>query len=226
MKLHTVRSFDGPRVRRSIAAMSTAMYISMAGTITGAQQVIQFGDVPATGDFSEAEIAARGQQKHPELTYSHWKKLCFRGVQGADTNMVCRTTIEGKSDLAQVILRVDLIERENAPAARLQVFIPSEFFLQPGIKLTVDKNASMQIPYTICFANGCVAATVADPTFIHQLDSGRMLSVEGVNFNVRTVIASLPLQDFATVHQGVAEHIFEQKLEGNWEQRSGGADTK
>jgi len=226
MKLRTVRSFDGSGMRGSIAATSIAMYISMAGTITGAQQVIQFGDVPATGDFSEAEIAARGQQKHPELTYSHWKKLCFRGVQGADTNMVCRTTIEGKSDLAQVILRVDLIERENAPAARLQVFIPSEFFLQPGIKLTVDKNASMQIPYTICFANGCVAATVADPTFIHQLDSGRMLSVEGVNFNVRMVIASLPLEDFATVHQGVAEHIFEQKLEGNWEQRSGGADTK
>ncbi len=182
--------------------------------------------MPATSDFSEAEIAARGQQKIPDLTFSHWKKLCFLGVQGADTNMVCRTTIEGKSDLGQVILRVDLIERENAPAARLQVFIPSEFFLQPGIKLTVDKTASMQVPYTICFANGCVAATVADPTFIHQLDSGRMLSVEGVNFNVRMVIASLPLEDFATVHQGVAEHIFEQKLEGNWEQPSGGANTK
>ncbi len=218
MKLHTVRSFDGPGVRRSIAATSIAMYISMAGTVTGAQQVIPFGDVPATGDFSEAEIAARGQQKHPELTYSHWKKLCFRGVQ--------RTTIEGKSDLGQVMLRVDLIERENAPAARLQVFIPSEFLLQPGIKLTVDKSASMQVPYTICFANGCVAATVADPTFIHQLDSGRMLSVEGVNFNVRTVIASLPLEDFAKAHQGVAEQIFEQKLEGKWEQPSGGGNTK
>ena len=226
MKLHTVRSFDGPGVRRSIAATSIAMYISMAGTVTGAQQVIPFGDVPATGDFSEAEIAARGQQKHPDLTYSHWKKLCFRGVQGADASMVCRTTIEGKSDLGQVMLRVDLIERENAPAARLQVFIPSEFFLQPGIKLTVDKSASMQVPYTICFANGCVAATVADPTFIHQLDSGRMLSVEGVNFNVRTVIASLPLENFAAVHQGVAEQIFEQKLEGKWEQPSGGGNTK
>jgi invasion protein IalB len=140
--------------------------------------------------------------------------------------MVCRTTIEGKSDLGQVMLRVDLIERENAPAARLQVFIPSEFFLQPGIKLTVDKSASMQVPYTICFANGCVAATVADPTFIHQLDSGRMLSVEGVNFNVRTVIASLPLEDFAKAHQGVAEQIFEQKLEGKWEQPSSGGNTK
>jgi invasion protein IalB len=226
MKLHTVRSFDGPGVRRSIAATSIAVYISMAGTVTGAQQIIPFGDVPATGDFSEAEIAARGQQKRPDLTYSAWKKLCFRGVQGADTNVVCRTTIEGKSDLGQIILRVDLIERENAPAARLQVFLPSELFLQPGIKLTVDDAASMQVPFTICLANGCVAATVADPTFIHQLDSGRMLSVEGVNFNIRTVIASLPLDDFAKAHQGVAAQLFEQKLEGKWEQPSKAGNAK
>ena len=125
-------------------------------------------------------------------------------------------------DLGQTILRVDLIERENAPTARLQVFLPPELFLQPGIKLTVDDSASMQVPFTICLANGCVAATVIEPGFIRQLDAGRMLSVEGVNFNVRSVIASLPLNDFASVHQGVAAKIFEQKLEGNWEQPEGG----
>jgi len=95
-----------------------------------------------------------------------------------------------------------LIERENGPAARLQVYLPSELFLQPDIKLTVDDGASMQIPFAICLANGCVAATVADPAFIHQLASGGMLSVKGVNLNVRMVVAALPLDDFAKAHQG------------------------
>jgi invasion protein IalB len=226
MTLYPMRSFDSSRVLRSIAATCFAMSISMAGTIANGQQVIPFGDVPATPDFSDAEIAARGQQKRPDLTYSGWKKLCFRGVQGAETTMVCRTIVEGKSDLGQIILRVDLIERENAPAARLQVFLPSELFLQPGIKLTVDNGASMQVPFTICLANGCVAATIADPAFIHQLDSGRMLAVEGVNFNVRIVIASLPLDDFANAHQGAAAQIFEQKLEGKWEQPSDVGNAK
>jgi invasion protein IalB len=218
MNLRTIRPLDRPGTLRSIAGAFAAMIISMAATIASGQQLIPFGDVPATTDFSEAEIAARGQQKRPDLTYSAWNKLCFRGVQGTEANMVCRTTIEGKSDLGQTILRVDLIERENAPAARLQIFLPSELFLQPGIKLTVDDSASMQVPFTICLANGCVAATVAEPNFVHQLDSGRMLSVEGVNFNVRSVIASLPLNDFEKVHRGVATRIFEQKLEGKWEQ--------
>jgi invasion protein IalB len=226
MTLRTNRRFDSPGTLRSIATASVAITISMTPTIARGQQLIPFGDVPATTDFSEAEIAARGQQKRPDLNYSVWKKFCFRGVQGAETSMVCRTTIEGKSDLGQIILKVDLIERENAPAARLQVFLPSELFVQPGVKLSVDDGASMQVPFTICLANGCVAATVAETTFIHQLESGRMLSVEAVNLNVRSVIASLPLDDFAKVHQGVASQIFEQKLEGKWEQPTEGDHVK
>src|SRR5215813_15156367 len=134
MNLQIIRSINSPAARRSLATAFIALSISVAATDAGSQQVIPFGDVPAT-DFSENEIAARGQQKLPDLTYSTWKKLCFRGAQGADVKMVCRTTVEGKSDLGQVILRIDLIEREGAPAARLQIFVPVGNFLQPGINL-------------------------------------------------------------------------------------------
>jgi invasion protein IalB len=218
MNLRTIRSIDSPEAtRRLVAATFIALGISMAATAAGGQQVMPFGDVPATTDFSEAEIAARGQQKLPNLTYSTWKKLCFRGAQGADIKMVCRTTIEGKSDLGQTILRVDLIEREDAPAARLQIFVPVGSFLQPGINLTVDKGNSLLVPYTMCLANGCVAATVPEANFLHELETGRMLSLAVVNSNVVTVVASLSLDNFANARQGTAARIFEQKLEGNWE---------
>jgi invasion protein IalB len=217
MKLPTIGSIGSREARRSVGATFIALGISMAATAASSQQVIPFGDVPATADFSEAEIAARGQQKLPNLTYSTWKKLCFRGAQGADHKMVCRTTLEGKSDLGQTMLRVDLIEREDAPATRLQIFVPVGNFLQPGINLSVDKGASLLVPYTICLANGCVAATVPEPTFLRELDTGRMLSLAVVNSNVVIVIASLSLDNFAKARQGVAAQIFEQKLEGNWE---------
>ena len=48
----------------------------------------------------------------------------------------------------------------------------------------------MQLPYTIRLANGCVAATVAAPYFVRAMESGRMLSLDTVNTNVMTVIAS------------------------------------
>jgi invasion protein IalB len=208
---------DSRELSRSAAAAFTALGILMTATVARSQQVIPFGDVPAMGDFSEAEIASRGQQKLPNLTYSTWKKLCFRGAQGADIKMVCRTTIEGKSDLGQTMLRIDLIEREDAPAVRLQIFAPVGNFLQPGINLTVDKGASLLVPYTICLANGCVAATVPEPNFLGELETGRTLSLAVVNSNVITVIASLPLDNFARARQGAAAQILDQKLEGNWE---------
>ena len=203
---------------RAVAAVLIALCTSIVATVARGQQVIPFGDVPATPDFTEQEIAARGQQHARDLTYSDWSKLCFKGVQGADTKMICRTTINGKWDTGQIALKVDLIEREDAPAARLQVFVLPGFFLQPGIKLTVDKDVSMFVPYVICLANGCVAGAVADPGFVRAMQSGRMLSLDAVNTNVVTVVASLPLDNFAKAHQGVPTQVFEQKLEGNWEQ--------
>jgi len=226
MNLQIVRSTNGSEARRVVAAAFIALGVSMTTTVTSSQQVIPFGDVPAAADFSEAEIAARGQQKLPNLTYSTWKKLCFRGAQGADTKMVCRTSIEGKSDLGQIILKIDLIEREDAPSARLQIFVPVANFLQPGVRLTVDKDTSMLVPYTICLANGCVAATVPEPKLLSELEAGRTLSLEVVNSNVVTVIASLSLDNFANARQGVAAQVFEQKLEGNWERPTDESNRK
>ena len=147
-------------------------------------------------------------------------------MQGADTKTVCRTTIDGKWDTGQIALRVDLIEREDAPAKRLQIFLPSGFFLQPGVRLTVEKGSSMNVPYTICLANGCVAATVADPDFLHTLETGRILSIEGVNSNVVTVVSSLPLNNFAKTYRGAPARVLEQKLEGNWERPAEEKSTK
>jgi invasion protein IalB len=203
---------------RAAVAIFTALCTSVAATVASGQQVIPFGDVPATPDFTEQEIAARGQQYARNLTYSNWSKICFRGAQGGDTKTVCRTTMNGKWDTGQIALKVDLIEREDAPAQRLQIWVLPGFFLQPGIKMTVDNGSSMQVPYSICLTNGCVASTVAEPGFVRAMESGRTLSLDAVNTNVMTVITSLPLDTFAKAHQEAPAQVFEQKLEGKWEQ--------
>jgi invasion protein IalB len=197
-----------------------SLVVFMATTVMGvdAQQLVPFGDVPATENFSEAEIAARGRQPDRPLTYAPWRKVCFKATQEAGSKMVCRTTINGRWDTGQIALRVDLIEREDDPVARLQIFGPAGSFLQPGIKLTVDQGSPVQIPYVICLANGCVAGSVATASFIHDLETGQILALETVNSNVVGVTTSLPLKDFAEVHQGAPAQVFEQKLEGDWEQ--------
>jgi invasion protein IalB len=125
--------------------------------------------------------------------------------------------MNGKWDTGQIAIRVDLIEREGDPVARLQIFVPPGSFLQPGIKLTVDQSSPIQIPYVICLTNGCVAGSVANAALINDLESGQILALETVNSNVVGVTNSIPLNEFAKVHQEAPTQIFEQKLEGDWE---------
>jgi invasion protein IalB len=202
---------------RFLATGSLVVFMATTVMRVNAQQLVPFGDVPATDNFSEAEIATRGRQPDRLLTYSPWRKICFKAVQDAGSKMVCRTTMNGKWDTGQIALRLDLVEREGDPVARLQIFVPPGSFLQPGIKLTVDQRSPMQIPYVICLTNGCVAGSVATANLIHDLDLGQMLALETVNSNVIGVATSLPLEEFAEVHQGAPAQIFEQRLEGDWE---------
>src|SRR4029450_1068698 len=202
---------------RFLVAGSLVVVLATPVMKVDAQQLVPFGDVPATENFSEAEIATRGRQPDRPLTYAPWRKVCFKATQEAGSKMVCRT-INGRWDTGQIALRVDLIEREGDPVARLQIFVTPGSFLQPGIKLTVDQGSPMQIPFVICLTNGCVAGSVANAGFIHDLETGQMLALETVNSNVLGVTNSLPLKGFAEVHQGAPAQVFEQRLEGDWEQ--------
>jgi invasion protein IalB len=189
--------------------------VCTSGAVAGDENgrgTVSANDVPISEDFPAIEVAPRGQQPIRELTYSPWRKLCFKAARRTDSKMVCRTTISGAWDTGQVAIRFDLIEREGDAAARLQIFVPTGFYLPPGIKLTIDGGSPVQIPYTICLSNACVAGNVADPRFVRHLDSGQKLVVEAINSNILTVAASLPLGEFAKVHQGPSTQVFEQNL--------------
>ena len=127
--------------------------------------------------------------------------------------MTCRTTISGNWDTGQQAVRLDLIEREGEGSARLQLFLPVGLYLRASVKLTVDQGAPYSLPYTWCLTNTCIAADVADPKVIREMESGQKLAVEVVDSNLLSVTTSLPLNQFPSVHLGAPSKIFEQVLD-------------
>src|SRR5262249_46022258 len=81
------------------------------------------------------------------------------------------------------------------------IIVPQGLFLQPGIKATVENGVPIYVPYVICLANGCVAGTVADPSFVRELEAGRVVALAAVNSNELTGMASFPLGNVAKVLQ-------------------------
>jgi invasion protein IalB len=157
-----------------------------------------------------AEVATRGQREAKDITYGDWQKLCFK-AGGAPT--LCRTSITGKFPTGQTAVRVDLIEREGDPTARLQLFVPVGMYLQHPAKLTVDQGSPFRVPYNWCLTNACIAADVADPSFIKEMESGKTLALEVVDSNLLSLTTSLPLAQFASVHKGAPAKTLEQYVD-------------
>jgi invasion protein IalB len=174
------------------------------------QQTAKPEGTPPNERSPSQEFALRGQRAAREIKYSDWRKFCFK-VPG--TNMVCRTTISGTFETGQSAVRIDLIEREGDKAARLQLFLPVGLYLQAGVKITVDRGTPYQIPYVWCLTNTCIAADLADPKLIEEMETGQKLLLEVVDSSVLTVSTSLPLNQFATVRQGSPTQTFEQAID-------------
>jgi invasion protein IalB len=164
----------------------------------------------ASPDNAKAEVAPRGQRVANDVKYGDWQKLCFRP---GGSPMLCRTTMTGKFETGQTAIRLDLIEREGVDGARLQLFVPVGMYLQAGVKLSVDKGSTYSVPYTWCLANACIAAELADPKLIKEMEAGQMLTLELVDTNILSLATSLPLSQFASVHNGAPSRTFEQDID-------------
>ena len=170
------------------------------------------GQQPAKPDEKPPgqEFALRGQRAARDIRYSDWRKTCFKAHE---TKMVCRTSITGTFETGQSAVRIDLIEREGDQAARLQLFLPVGLYLQAGVKLTVDQGAGYRIPYVWCLTNTCIAADVADPKLLKEMETGQKLLLEVVDSSVLSVSTVLPIDQFAAVRQAAPAQTFEQAID-------------
>ena len=176
----------------------------------GATMIATVASPSAAQSEKPPEAAIRGQREANDISYGSWQKLCFK-AGGAPT--LCRTSITGRFATGQTAVRIDLIAREDAPAARLQLFVPVGMYLQHPPKLAVDHGAAFRIPYTWCLTNLCVAADVVAPTIVEEMERGQTLLLELVDSNLLALTTSIPLAQFASAHKGAPIRTLEQYVD-------------
>jgi invasion protein IalB len=193
-----------------VTALPVLMLLDFCTGTAFAQQAGKPDGNPASEKPAGQEFALRGQRAARDIKYSDWRKVCFKTP---GTNMVCRTSISGTFETGQSAVRIDLIEREGGKAARLQMFLPVGLYLQAGVKVTIDQGAAYRIPYVWCLTNTCIAADLADPALIQEMETGQKLQLEVVDSSVLTVTTTLPVNQFAAVRQGIPTQTFEQNID-------------
>lgn len=191
---------------RALDCLSGLLMIAAAGTTT----ISAVASPKAAQSEKPPEVATRGQREANDINYGSWQKMCFK-AGGAPT--LCRTSITGRFATGQTAVRVDLIEREDAPTARLQLFVPIGMYLQQPPKLAVDHGAAFRIPYSWCLTNLCIAADVVAPTIIEEMEKGQTLLLELVDSNLLALATSIPLAEFASAHKGTPARTLEQYVD-------------
>ena len=186
-----------PLVRAGLSGI-----ICMLLTATGGAQERKSPDEPP-------QLGPPRVQLPQHIEYSTWRKICFKG---SDNVTLCRTTSTGTDEIGQVVLRVDLIERADGPAARLQLFVPQGLSLQAGVTARVDNDAAAQFPYTYCLSNICIAAGPATPALIGKMDSGQILKIEQTDFKSSPVTMNVLLDQFTTAHKGLPAANYDYNL--------------
>jgi invasion protein IalB len=178
---------------RAMAVAATILFATLAADAFGQQSTPQ--PAPSPGARSGVpEVSPRGARDSIRvITYGDWRKYCFKA---AGTKSLCRTMIAGTFDTGQIAVRVDLIEREGGDGARVQLFLPVGMYLQAGVKLTIDQGRPFQVPYSWCLTNACIAADLADPKLISEIESGQSLTLEVVDSSVLSVTSSISLAQF------------------------------
>jgi invasion protein IalB len=204
------RSRQSRRRANPLAALPILLLLEFGVGAAYGQQTAKPEASPPNERTPGQEFALRGQRLARDIRYSDWRKFCFKTP---GTNMVCRTTITGTFETGQSAVRIDLIEREGDKAARLQLFLPVGLYLQAGVKIMIDQGAAYRIPYVWCLTNTCIAADLANPGLLKEMETGQKLLLEVVDSSVMAVSTSLPLNQFATVRQGIPTQTFEQAID-------------
>ena len=186
---------------KTIPAICLAFLLAAPALAEQAERPTQSGDKPP-----EVEAGPRGQHMPRNITYSDWRKLCFEDTLG---KTVCRTTTSGSWDTGQTAVRIDLVERKGDSATRMQIFLPVGLYLQPGVKVTIDEEAAVHIPYNWCLTNTCVAGNLLAPRLVRAMESGRKLTLEVVDSNLLTIATAVSLDQFAAAHKGPPAKTYE-----------------
>ena len=197
-------------VRLPLLSALLALLVAPWPDPAAGQQPAAAGGVGAGEKPAGQESAIRGQRMARPITYGDWRKVCFKTP---GSNQVCRTTISGTFETGQSAVRIDLIEKEGEPAARLQMFLPVGLYLQAGVKLSVDQGTAYRVPYVWCLTNTCIAADRAAPELIGAMEGGQKLLLEVVDSSVLAVTTSLPLEKFAAVRRGNPAQTYEQTID-------------
>jgi len=134
-------------------------------------------------------------------TQNDWTKVC--GRDPAANKDICYTTRDFSAKAGEPpVLALAIYDIKGDDTRIVRLLVPVGLMLRPGFRFAIDKGATLEGSFEICFPNGCFAeAKVKGPT-IDQIKKGSILSVAVKNQVNNEITFAIPVAGFGRAFDG------------------------
>ena len=187
---------------KRLGAAALAASLMIAGAFDAFAQ-----QKPATPPAAPAQAAPPAQPPQGPLrvelqpSQGEWTKICGRDqAAGKD---ICYTTRDfGQAPDQPPVLALAVYDVKGDDQRIVRLLLPVALMLRPGFRFSVDKGATQDGAFEICFPNGCFAEAKVKGPSIDQMKKGTSLNVMVKNQANNEVNFVLPLAGFAKAFDG------------------------
>ncbi len=192
------------------AALMSACLVGVAGTAFAqaprpAQQPAPAQQPPAAGQPAPQQQQAPSGPMRVELSPSQteWTKVC--GHDNTANKDVCYTTRDFGTQADQPpVLALAVYDVKGDDQKIVRFLMPVGLMLSPGFRFSVDKGATQEGRFEICFPNGCFAETKVKGPTIDAMKKGQVVNVAVKNQVNNEVTFAVPIAGFGKAFDGPA----------------------
>ena len=191
-----------PMTKRRLGAAAlaaTMMFVGAADAFAQAKKPA----APAAPQPQQQQQPQGPLRVELQPTQGEWTKVC--GKDPAANKEICYTTRDfGTQPDQPPVLALAVYDVKGDDQRIVRLLLPVALLLRPGFRFSVDKGATQEGNFEICFPNGCFAeAKVKGPT-IDQMKKGQTMNVAVKNQANNEVTFALPMAGFAKAFDGPA----------------------
>ena len=184
---------------KRLGAASLAVSLLLSGATFAQQKPAAPPAAPAAQAQAQAPQGPLRVELQP--AQGEWTKVCGRDqAAGKD---ICYTTRDfGQAADQPPVLALAVYDVKGDDQRIVRLLLPVALMLRPGFRFSVDKGATQEGGFEICFPNGCFAESKVKGPTIDQMKKGTSLNVMVKNQANNEVNFVLPLAGFAKAFDG------------------------
>jgi invasion protein IalB len=134
-------------------------------------------------------------------TQNDWTKVC--GRDPAKDKEICYTTRDFSAQAGQApVLALAIYDIKGEDTRIVRLLVPVGLMLRPGFRFAIDKGATLEGSFEICFPNGCFAEAKVKGATIDQIKKGSILSVAVKNQANNEITFAIPVAGFGRAFDG------------------------